>query len=330
VFVKNKYLLTSSLIIIGFVIYGGCASKIRQDPAHLFGSYRFDERSTLASRVTAPPQVVLNYLMDLDSRTDYEPYTPDGNEMKIIENAIASLPAKHKGILKKRLIGIYFIRNFFGNGLTDWVVGPQKTVYTILVFNAGALAKNLTELLTEKEKTCFRIDDPEYEIYIDCGKKYNGFNYILLHESTHAVDYILAITPYADRQYKDYMHIGTSETEFTKTIWNGYGASRGQYIFSGKVFFYGSPKPQLNVSKSAGVYSGLAHSPFASLYGSLSWAEDLAELVAFYHITHVLNQPYVINITRKGEKILSVRPMESPEVRKRLPYLQIFYRDGAL
>ena len=322
---KNKYLIASGLIIIGCVLYSGCESNIRRDPVHLLGSYRFDEDSSLVSRVTAPPPMVLNYLMKLDGRIDYEPYAPDGKEMKIIESAIASLPAQHEKILKKRLIGIYFIRNFFGNGLADWVVDPQNTVYTILVFNSGVFAKNLTELLTEKEKTCFLADDPEYDIHIDCGKKYNGFHYILVHEATHALDYVINVTPYADREYKDHMNIRVSETEFTKGIWSGYDASRVRYLFSKRVFFYGSPKPQLRISESPVVYKELSRSPFASLYGSQSWAEDLAELAAFYHITRVLDQPYCITVTRKGKTAASVRPMESQEVRKRLSPIQKFY-----
>jgi hypothetical protein len=327
---KYRRIIIISLISIGFVLDNGCATNSRHEPTHLFESYRFNENSSLISRVTKPPVFVLNYLKKLDNNPDYEPFLPNGNEIKIIEDALNVLPPLNKRILNKRLIGIYFIRNFLGNGLTDWVVDSQNTVYTILVFNSGALTKSLSELLTVKEKTCFQADDQDYNIYFDCGKKYNGFNYILLHESTHAVDYIKNITPYADEQYKKYMHIEMSETEFTKTIWKGYDAPRGEYAFSKRVFFYGSSKPKLRMSKAAEVYTELSHSPFVSLYGSLSWAEDLAELVTFYHITHVLCQPYVINITRRGEKILSVYPMESPEVRKRLPLLQIFYRTGAL
>ena len=327
---KNKYLIASFLIIAGSVIYGGCEPHIRRDPVHLLGSYRFDEDSPLASRASAPPPVVLNYLMKLDNRTDYEPYAPGGNEMKIIESAVASLPPKHTEALKKRLIGIYFIRNFFGNGLADWVVGPRDTVYTVLVFNSKVFTKNLTELLTEKERTCFLADNPEYDIHIDCGKKYNGFHYILVHEATHAVDYVINMTPYADREYRDHLKISASETEFTKSIWIGYDSPRVRYSFSKRVFFYGSPKPQLRISESAEIYKELSRSPFASLYGSQSWAEDLAELAAFYHITGVLGQPYAITVTRKGKTAVSVRPMESPEVRKRLPLIQKFYQEKTL
>jgi hypothetical protein len=330
VFLKNKCRIASGLIIIGWAVYSGCESKTDTDPAHMFGSYRLDKDSSLASRVTPTPRVVLNYLMKLDNRTDYEPYTPNGDEMKIVDSAIASLPATHKNILQKRLVGVYFIRNFFGNGLADWVVDTQNTVYAILVFNAGVFSKNLSELLTEKEKTCFQADDPAYDIRIDCGKKYNGFYYILAHEATHAVDYVTNITPYTDRQYRDYMKISASETEFTKAVWSGYDASRDRYVFSNKVFFYGSPKPQLRISESETVYKELARSPFASLYGSQSWAEDLAELAVFYHITGMLGQPYCITVTRKGKPAVSVRTMESQEVRKRLPLIQQLYRDEAL
>jgi hypothetical protein len=151
--------------------------------------------------------------------------------------------------------------------------------------------------------------------------------YILLHESTHLVDYIENITPYTEPEYKKFLKIKSSETDFTKSVWKDYDIPRQKFPFTKKITFYGFNKPQLHLSESVGVYTSLTGSPFVSLYGSLSWAEDLAELTTYYHMTRILNQPFIISVMRDRKKILSIYPLNSPAVKKRLALLKKFYSD---
>jgi hypothetical protein len=322
----NNYLILIVLIIL--IQFIGCGYNVINKTAHKFESYRFNAPSTLISRVSIPPDFLLSYLKELDGRTDYTPHQPDHTQMKIIEDSLAALPPFYTHVLRKKLIGIYFINNFLGNGLTDWIVDSGDSVYIIMVFNSSVFSRNISRLLTEKERTCFNVDDPAYTISIDCSKKLNGFTYILLHESTHALDYIQNITPYTDPIFKRNMRITGTDTEFTRNIWIDYNRPRDRYLFTGRLFFYGSAKPGLLTSEAMYIYHDLVKSPFVSLYGSLSWAEDLAELATFYHITHVMKEPFVINVLHNNRIIYSVRPMESPKVRARVRQLDMFYRSG--
>ena len=315
------------LIAIMTVFLYGCDDSIRRESARVFESYGFNADTPLTARIGEPPAFLLTYLKKLDNSPDYEPYLPERGEMESIHSALNDLPLRQKKLMKYRLIGMYFIKNFKGSGLTEWVVDRENRVYAVMVFNAAVLKKNMSELLTEKERTCFGIDDTSMAITINCGTTYSAFMYILLHESTHLVDYVEPVTPYADRQFNGYFRIKTSSTDFTKSVWNDYDVPKRKYLFSDKVAFYGFTKPQLRVSEAVSVYTDLSRSPYVSLYGSLSWAEDLAELMAFYHISRILKQPYTISITRGGKNLLSIYPLNAPEVKKRLPLLKIFYAE---
>ena len=65
------------------------------------------------------------------------------------------------------------------------------------------------------------------------------------------------------------------------------------------------------------VLSAFARTPFASLYGALSWAEDFAEFVTFYYLSHRLGVDYSVRIIRDGQTILEYEPMSSSEVSHR-------------
>ncbi len=324
---KRTVLIQLIVIAIGAVCLCGCDDGVRRESSRVLESYGFNPGTLLAARVAAPPPFLLEYLKKLDNAPEYEPYLPGPGEMASIRQAMSDLPPRHRKLMKGRLIGIYFIKNFKGSGLTEWVVDRDDRVYAVMVFNPSVLGKGISALLTEKERTCFRPDDPSYEITIDCGSKYSGFLYILLHEATHLVDYIEPVTPYTDRQYKRHFRITTAGNDFTRNVWNDYDVPKRRYLFTGKVAFYGLSAPQLNLSSAAAVYAELSGSPFVSLYGSLSWAEDLSELAAFYHLSRVLKQPYTIAVARGGKKILSIYPLNAPEVKKRLPLLKIFYSE---
>jgi hypothetical protein len=315
-------LIITSVCVILFTLYG-CRS--RPDPVHQFENFRFDNTSSLESRVTLPPPLVLDYLRKLDSRPDYQPVVPGPMNREVIRSSINKLPPLTKQVLQRRLIGIYFIKNFMGNGLTDWVMDTGGNTYVFMVFNESAFTQNISELLTNKEKTCFIQDTSGTDIRIDCGTAYNGFLYIILHESAHAVDYIMRLTPYVDDTIQPYLGKVPSSTDFTRGIWNKYDTPCDRYSFTGKVFFYNIKPPRLLFSRAGDYYADLCSSPFVSLYGSMLWPEDLAELVTLYHLTEILKQPYIIKILKGGTMIQSFRPMESPRVRKRTTLMQVFY-----
>lgn len=312
-------------ILLFFLFISGCDCSHRPEPIHRFENYRFNSLDPITARVTLPPDMVLHYLRKLDNRPDYSGYVPEADALRSLEKAFNELPPLNRSLLSQRLLGIYFIPGFMGSGLTEWVVDGMSDVYAFMVLNPSVLTSDLSQLLTAKEETCFIKDDPDFSIRIDAGKQYSGLLYILLHESIHLVDYVKNLTPYVDNSINEFQKKGITTTPFTRDIWEAYDRPLVKRSFTGMVSFYGIKKPKLRRSESQTIYRELSESSFVSLYGSQSWAEDLAELATFYHITEVLKQPYVIQVVRGTRIIQSIRPMVSPDVRRRFPLLKIFY-----
>ena len=289
-------------------------------------NFAFDPKTTLNSRIKPIPTILLTAWQELDEHDDYAAYTPSLDELKIIKYAISTLPPLCSQAMEERLIGIYFISNFISSGATDWIVDKDNNIYTYMIFNPDTFKMNISELLTKKEKTCFINNDPDFNIQIDVGSIHNSFLYILLHESTHVVDYIYNITPFAEPVILQIQPNRPHETAFTASKWNSYNESKTKNSFRNAVSFYGIGKPaSMKISEAAKIYRALNNSPFVSLYGSLNWAEDLAEFLSFYHLTEILGLNYTINVFHSDKLIYSVEPTKNKKIRDQFKHLQVFY-----
>jgi len=323
---KIKTIVT---VIFLLACVSSCFHGKRLEPVHRFENYSFKNHNPVFSRISLPPDMVLRHLRQLDNRPDYTGYMPTRQELVGFEKAISMLPVLNRSMLEKRLLAVYFVPNFMGSGLTEWVLDRNGKVYGFMVINPLVLRHNASELLTLKERTCYIIDEPEYTVRFNTGTRCSGLLYILLHESTHLVDYVLHITPYVDDAINDYLDRHITRTPFTDRVWTAYSRPVKKLSFTGSVSFYGIRKPALKLSESFNIYRELSSSPFVSLYGSQTWAEDLAEMLSFYHITETLKQPYVISVWKGQRLLLSVRPMDSPLVKLRLKAMDLFYRQEA-
>ncbi len=320
---KMAYLIIISLT----VLLAGCDKKATDVPVKQFSNYTLRRDLPLHERVAPAPKVVMDFWMELDGRKDYTPYRPGGREMAEIRKSLELLPPLHKKVMKERLIGIYFINNFLGSGGADWVADGGKNLYFYLVINPGLLAmKDLTEMLTWRERSCF-IDEGDVSISVRCGSGVNQLTYVMLHEGAHIVDYLHRITPYVEKELIDFYPEPKGETDFTRGIWKTIREPAGRHDFRKDVTFYGFGKgPRIKASEAPAVYRGLAGSPFVSLYGSQSWAEDLADFVTFYRITQKMKIPYIISVAVKGKEVVRYAPMENPEVKKRFRLMGGFYQ----
>ena len=81
----------------------------------------------------------------------------------------------------------------------------------------------------------------------------------------------------------------------------------------------------LPIAKAEALYTAMRRTPFASLYSSHAWSDDLAEYVAIYHWTQVLKQPYRITIQNEGKEVFEYEPMKSELVRGRFSQMKRFY-----
>lgn len=294
-------------------------SEILSHPAGRLESYAFDPKVSLERRLKPCPPFLLEGLRDMDGRPDYEAYAPAPAERALIAQALSTLPSKMHAALTKRLVGIFFIKNFMGNGLSSWVLDGQGEVYAYLVINPAGFGKTISQTLTDRDASLFQT---EAGLSIDAGAKYRGIIYTVLHEGTHAYDYVSGITPFVEPQIVELFH-GGKGGDASWDVWRRYTEPNpGRDLpLRGKLKFYGlGGRAPLKASQAPELYAGLAKAPFASLYGSQSWAEDAADLVTFYHLTQVLKQPYVIRLNGQT----AVEPMKGPALeRARRVYLAL-------
>lgn len=303
-------------------------NQIAETPSKHFRNFDFNPSSSITERIKTNPDTVLPFLKELDNRPGYTLYKPNSNEVGILKKMVRMLPRLHKKILKERLLGIYFIKNFLGNGLTDWVIDKKYKTYVFIVFDSKVFNKNFSGLVTAKENTCFIQDDRDIKIKIETSFESNGFFYILMHEATHAVDYVQKISPYVDKGHKYIQSSPVRKSNFTRGIWKDFKKPVKKYNFPerSKLSFYGFRKgPHIKISDAGPVYKRLSLTPFVSLYGATSWAEDVVELFIYYHITQVLNNSYKIKILKDNKVIQTIEPMNSDLVKKRFKYLEKFY-----
>ena len=335
--ISNKCIRRSLVILVSFGLCFSCASTpyqtieqmIKSVQAHNFSSYEFSAEVPLISRVQQVPDFVLAYLEEIDQIDSYMQYQPTDKEMSMIEEYLSLLPPLHKEVLQSRLLGIYFVENLLGSGLGDFALDENNKLYTFLVLNPETMRKDISAWMTYRENTCYIQNDAAFRLEVDCGTEYTGLLYILLHEATHVVDYTMRYTPYVEKWMTEVQAGETPQTTaFTDGIWKDYSAPTQDADFTLRkdITFYGLfDGPKINVSDAQAVYEQWASSRFISLYGCMSWAEDFAEYVTWYHYSKKLGQPYRIRLLRYDEVLFDLSPLDFNGVLSRESSIQSLY-----
>jgi hypothetical protein len=275
-------------------------------------TYGFDPKSSLESRIGPCPDFLLGALKNMDGRDDYKPYALQPAEKRLVLDIVASLPAAMRKAFQEKLLGIFFVENFTGNGMSNWVLDERRKVHAWIVINPASFEKSLSETLTGREASVFQGDAG---VKVDCGTRYPGVLYTLLHEGLHAYDYVQGVTPYVERMVVQATR-GDKGEGVSWDVWQGIQQPKPEadFAYRDKLHFYGLGGGAVIPAADAGkVYAAFKNTPFASLYGSLSWAEDAAELFVFHHITRVLEQPYAVRIKGKA----AAEPMAAGGARER-------------
>jgi hypothetical protein len=325
----------SFFLIIIFLSLLSCHSSPRTEllrtiaatPAKNLQSYDYDRTSTVISRVTFAPGFILSFWSKTDKRNDYSSYAPTQDELRMIDDYLRQLPGRYREVLQQRLVAIYFINNLRGSGATDYILDAAGDIYAIMLFNPNTLKTDLSTWLTYRENSCFIGNAADVKIDINCGTEYTGFLYALVHESTHVVDYVESYTPYVEKNIDTIKEVKATSTPFTKNTWKGRTEPLLSYDFPNRknITFYGDGGPKIDISDARELYEHLMATPFVSLYGSMNWAEDFADAMTFYHITHMLGQPYEIRYAKNGDQVRVFRPMESTKVKERFSIIQELY-----
>ncbi len=296
----------AALLLLALCAAPAAASAPARDPRAL-ASYDFDASRPLGDRVRRIPRWLLALWAKADGEPRYAAYAPMPDERREFAAALDGLPEPMKKVLRERLIAFYFVSDLKGNGLTDWVLDSSRRTYSYMLLNPAGFHEDLSKLLTRRARSAFR-GRPDLRVY--AGEE-DGIVYTVSHECTHAVDYAVHLTPYTEPQQGKALGLSAPDGW---DVWKAYALPRRRddYPLRRSLSFYGFGGPNLDASQAPAACAQLAKSPFASLYGSRSWAEDLAELFVARHLTQDLHLPYRVLC---GGKLYE--PMKNPRVAAR-------------
>ncbi len=297
------------------------ADPLSSDRLEIQRRFAIDPATPLSSRIRETPADVLKIFRDAGMAPEF--HRPDEAELEKLAAAFDALPPLHQTILKNRLRSFSLVDNMPHTALTSTTnPGEPYRVFDITI-RAEILEQNLSEWLTEKERTCFDSTESPLTVSIEAGSL-DAVLYVLLHEATHVVDASLGVTPASRPNGK--WNAESLDSEFAAGVWSDRTVVSSRYrqpALDEIVFRRNGTK--LPVERAQAIYEALEKTPFVSLYGSSSCSEDLAEYVTVYHLTEKLNQPFRIVISDGDKEILGFEPMKSETVQERVGQMKRFY-----
>jgi len=314
------------LWLIGLLFLTGCQSKpaglrdyiLHKIPAKVLSSYELPQPdSSLVSRIARAPDFMLAYLQAMDAVDNYRPYLPDADETALMISYLEALPATFQSVMAERLLGIYFIENFIGGGMADYVIGDLgQELYVTLILNPAILHTSLSEWVAFRDNSAFETGS--YRAGNTLGGSEKGALHTLTHEAAHIYDYVRRATPYTEPSLVELGFSDIEQTDFTAAVWQSYRQVHAEHDFSQRssITSYGLGKLLPNTALPE-VFQALSTTSFASLYGSSNWAEDFAEMAAWLHIRQQYGLEYRIQIYRHDELIAEYSPLDNMRQAKR-------------
>lgn len=152
----------------------------RADALHHHG---LDPVSSLESRVTQTPATVLKMFTEAGQPTPTA-HTLTAVEQRKLSTAFATLPPLHRRILGERLRSVSFLDGMPNTALTSTVNPEEPYRLFDITIRAAVLGEDVSEFLTQKERTCFDTTGSSLSVSIETGQL-DAIVYVLLHEATH-------------------------------------------------------------------------------------------------------------------------------------------------
>ena len=309
---QNRLTLLHALIALSStfaLVRAGSASALSSDPSQAVGT----EVKELLARVGPPSKAVIRDF-GMAGMRDMKPHTLTDSERATLSAALTSLPILNRRILERRLHRLSFIDGIPGKGTALTSRAAPKGFYDITI-RASVLSESLSSFLTTKEQRVFTPDDSGIHVVLQ-GTGTDAITYLLLHESTHVVDFSCSLTT-------------SSQGRFSRGIWSGPQTMVSQLASSAssKTYFHqGHPR---NVGEALALYEALALSPFVTLYATSSEHEDLAELVAWRELMKQHGGNLVIEVLdSRGKTLRRFAPLTFIGVQKRFPEVDKLLASG--
>ena len=234
------------------------------------------------------------------------PHSMTVMERRKISEAFGMLPRFELLALTAHLHSISLVDRLGGNAMT-FAEDPTSNEIFDIVIDSRVLTETVSGLLTRKERSCY-APSTATTLAVEAGSL-DAVVYVLLHEAMHVVDMSNMPATAAPQ---------VVPPRLAANIWADMSTIRPPHQSSllGGACFHGLPHPEIDTAEKT--YAALEISPFVSLYGTGNWLDDSAELLAMYHLTRKLGQPYRIVVRRENGKAVTFTPMDSPRVTARL------------
>lgn len=311
-------ILTTHILAVFVLAAPALAANPDAGKAVALAKYEVDPASPLDTRIDKAPESIIKMLTEGGEPVPQD-HTVTDEERAAFNAALEKLTPLHRRFLQERIRTIAFLDGMPNNALTSAVNPDEPYQLFDITIRAGALNETISELVTSKEQTVFDAGDSGLNVYIVAGDM-DAIVYVLLHEATHVVDHTLRITGAYDQP---------PSTAFVSGVWADRATLADAYrnpLLDGIKWRQGGKV--LPIADSEMLYRSLEKTPFASLYASANWFDDLAELVTWHHLTDSLAQPYRIELRDGDRTIFAYEPMKSDLVQARLNQIEMFDQPG--
>jgi len=326
-----KIKFTGKILNLLFLVFltGSCADNkilalrsIESQPLKKLALHSVNLDREFTGRIVQAPAVIVDSINKMDSTGEYSNCRITSNEKTLFSKYYNLLPAEYRELMEKKVIAVYFIKNFKGGGMTDCVFDQNGEMYIALYLNPVLLRTTLNEWITYRDQSSFTVGDGKVSVKSSCGSGHPGLLQTLVHESSHIYDYYYHVTPYVEKWLQK--PGDKNVTEFVSGVWKDYKlpVEQADFPYRIKVSSYGLGE-KIDIALAADLYRNLGKTPFSSLYGSSSWAEDFAETFTWYYLNKKFGIRYKVTVSSEGYDPVIFTPAENKTVTARYKYLEM-------
>ena len=285
-------------------------------PFQRMENYNGNISFSVEERILATPEMIINSLNEMDNVITYASYELNDGEKQLFMNYYDFLPLKYKNVIIEKVVGIYFINNFLGGGMTLSVFDNSGNMYMVLFFNPKILYTSISEWINFRDNSVFIDNDNKISLITECGSNYYALIHTLVHETSHVYDFYNNVTPFTEEYLKNDQT--KFPTDFIKDIWNNIDEPIEEYNYESRknISFYGLGE-KIDKKNAARIFTLLKNTPFNSLYGSKTWAEDFAESFTWYYLSEYYNTNYITIIMEDEKPIIIYDPNDNELVKRR-------------
>ncbi|GAB6272116.1 MAG: hypothetical protein STSR0003_19610 [Smithella sp.] len=269
------------------------------------------KKKPLSERLAPAPADLIQKLR-LDNQLDGfkeipVPAAPSPEFFAAIKQVENSLPEKTALLAQNRIIGIFTVANLGGSGYAETVLDESgRERYALIVLDKDVLLKRkANDWATWKERSLFKpASEKQVELDVmieseDTDNVQNSIEYILLHETGHALGKASCVHP--SWTAKEIIPDG-----FARLSWNKKNheiRSNFDEVFPARKFIkpYAFDHSTLTEDQIIDVYRMLnTTTNFPSIHAATDLWEDFAEsFVTYIHVVRE-KKPYKISIKEKG------------------------------